>query len=309
MAINNNAINFRTKFSKHIQTDIEHEVFVSAFEKFINLDEQTAIDILWRLTYNPYSEALWTIKLDPETIPSEMTAALRNELRYQYSQCHSNFLTVEVPEEYKEAYSLVSSNTDSITAYIVYKNCNSILYLDETSVQRILFLLSSDKENHYFGGLRSLDFNVGEAEYLKPYKAQIYTLFNVMYELHKSEGRYNSNHTPFQELGAMIQETGNDLPFTFGDEAVEATETTAMEEPLHEEISFQAEESVQKIDVFNAITAEKVLEHKDVFFAFAITRDMSCLVELSKLGFDLNQVVAKEKAISDFIQAAEALSV
>ncbi len=308
MAINTSAINFRTKFSKHIQSDVEHDVFVSAFKKFINLDEKTAIDILWRLTYNPYSEALWTITLDPETIASEMTAALRNELRYQYAQHHPDFLEAEVPEECMDACSLVSFNTDSITAYVVYNHCNSVLYLDETSIQRILFLLSSDKENQYFGGLRSLNFNVEEAEYLKPYKTQIYTLLNVMYELRKSEGRYNSNHTPFQALGAMIQETGNDLPFTLGDEAVEATEIPVMEEPLHEEIPFQAEESVQGGVVFNAITPECVLEHKDVFSKFAISRDMSSLIQLNQRGFDLNEVVAKQEAITNLLKAAESLN-
>ena len=305
MTINTMAINFRTKFSKYIQCDAEHTVFVSAFEKFINLDTETAIDILWQLTYNPYSEALWTIKLDPVTIPSEMTVPLRNELRYQYSQHHSNFLTAEVLEELKDAYSLFSSNTDPITAYVVYMHCNYILYLDELSVKRILFLLSNDKENLYFGGIRSLDFNVEEAEYLKPYNAHIHTLLNAMYELRKSQGAYTSGTPSFQNLDTMIKKTGNDLPFTFGEE-----QPKSMEQCLAEEISTEepVQEQIQNTVIFNEITAETVLEHKNVFFAFAITRDMSCLVQLINLGFDLNQVVAKETQIINFLEAVEALS-
>lgn len=315
MTSNTNAINFRTKFSKHIQCDEEHAVFVSAFEKFINLDAETATNMLWRLTYNPYSEALWTINLDPETISSEMTAALRNELRYQYTQHYSDFLAAEVPEECMDAYTLLTKRTDAIAAYVVYTHCNIFLYFDEASVTRVLFLLNSDKENQYFGGLRSLNFNMEESEFLKPSHMEIYTLLKAMYELRKSQGAYTSSSNPFQNLDTMIQQTGNDLPFTFGEEQADTVEKTLVEETqgecLPEEIPAEepAQELVQNIALFNAITAENVLEHKDVFSAFAITRDMSCLVQLSKLGFDLNQVVAKETAITNFIQAAVALSV
>lgn len=308
-------INFRSKFSKHILSDIEREVLVSAFKKFVNFEKDAAINMLWQLTITPKSEVLLEIGLAPETISPEMDSVLRTELRYQYDVHHSNFLAVELPEVCREAFSLFENHTNKVIAYVVYTHCTSFLFLDESSITRALFLLNSDKENQYFGGLRSLNFNIEEAEFLKIYHQEVHALLKALYEFRKSQGAYTTSNTPFANLDEMIQKTGNDLPFTLCTEEQPNSAEKMLVDEVHDrslpkEIPTESpvQEPLPEIAVFNAITAENILAHKDVFSAFAINRDMSCLVELSKLGFDLNEVVAKEMEITNFIQAAETLS-
>jgi len=310
---------FRTKFSKHIQCDTEHDVFVSAFQKFLSLDKNSAIEMILQMSYDSCSEVLWKIVLDPESISEEMYAALRSELRHQYEKFHrpSSKDSIhfwagvsEIAEKEKAQLMDLSGQTNIVVAAVVYNNChNYILRKSLENIERVGFLLSANKEQLHYGGLCELGFAPKESNYLKTFHEQIYNLFNVMFE-NRKEQKVELTQKPFANLEQQIKSAGNDLPFTFGPEDTDespANQTDEIqEEVLPEEIP--VEEPTVCIPTFISITAENVLEQKAVFSAFAINRDMSSLIQLNQLGFDLNQVVAKEEAITKLLKAAEALN-
>lgn len=313
-------INFRSKFTKHIQNgDVEHDILLSAFKKFIMLDKSSAIDIIWRMSYAPCSKALWEIGLDPESFSEEFYISLRNELRYQYEDFHHipdqnsrDFWSDAAPvvEEAVETFDELATHSNIIVATVVYQKCHSYLLAKcKEKVERVLFLLNAYKENNNYGGICELGFNSPEADYLKAIHSKIHGLLDAMF----NSGRYPKTsfvYKPFEHLGQQIKDKGNDLPFTFGDEDKEeapANQTDEIQEEVLPEVT-PVEEPTVCIPTFISITAENVLEHKDVFSAFAINRDMSGLLQLNQLGFDLNQVVAKEVAIINLLKAAEALN-
>lgn len=316
--INCTHIHFRSKFLKHIQNDFEHDILLSAFEKFILLDKKSAIDIIWRMSYASCSEALWKIGLDPQSFSEEYYTSLRNELRNQYEEFHHlpgqnsrDFWSETVPvfDAAVEAFDELMAQSNIIVATVVYQKCHTYLLRKcSEQIERALFLLNAYKEKNNYGGICELGFNNLEADYLKSIHSKIFNLLHAMFFSAKYQ-KAALTHKPFENLGQQIKAAGNDLPFTFGDETDEAAEEPIDE--IQEEVIPQespVEEPSDCISTFSTITAENVLAHKAMFSAFAINRDMSGLIQLNQLGFDLNQVVAKEEAITNLLKAAEALN-
>ena len=101
----------------------------------------------------------------------------------------------------------------------------------------------------------------------------------------------------------MIAANGNDLPFTFGDETPteEPAQTSipVVDEPSHEE-------PVQTTPQFRRIYAESIIMYRDAFIPFVMDEDWNMLLEIGKLGFDLNEVMTKKEKICIFLEAVQA---
>ena len=287
-------IKFRTKFEKLIQNDDDRLVLLAAFNRFCSLDPTHACNFLWRLTYNSEDDLsisvnLTNLGLNLEIIPLEKISALRNELRYQYEQQYPTFLKVKVEERCKEAFDTLSQKTDPIVATVVYEHCVSCQYMDAESMDRTLWLLNNDQENNFFGGIRSLFFGKDEANYLKPFHLQIHNLLNAFYE------NRNIMNTPLQGLGQKLEDAGihlestdvSDLPFEWD----------------YDGSDILMEEVTNDIHHFKELTPTNVCEYKDVLSSF-----ITSLNQLREVGFDLNEVIAKENAIIALLEAAEALN-
>lgn len=305
---------FRNKFEDRLVTDENRPVFMDAFESFCNLDPDTARKFLWYLTYNVefLEENLQRLGLTLDLVPSDKVLTLRDELRYQYELLHPEFLAVEVPDECLEAFTALKNHTDAIVANVVYVDCFSNSYIDELSMMQSLDLLESDKENRYFGGLRSLGFSYKEAQYLKPYHMQIHDLLKALYE-HNNQNVHSFKNTPFAGLNDRLKDAGIDLPFTLGEEAQGAVEPVNEEaqvavEPVDEtpvEATVEAPNEVQTAEAgscFRPLTAQAILEHKDVFTSFVKNDDMNALMQIIHLDFNLNKVMVKKEAISKIIE-------
>lgn len=203
-AINTNTMNFtitfRTKFEK-LLNDENRPVVLATFKQFCNLDSKTTIarDVLWDLTYSESSalRALNQLCLNPAIISAENTLKLRDELRYQYEKLHIGYLTSYIPEEYASAFNALSKKTDTIIASVIYDA--TMYYFRFGDVNRTLFLLNSDKENFFFGGIRELGFSAVEADYLKPYHMQIHDFIKAIYDFNiltqkKADGHHEDSH-------------------------------------------------------------------------------------------------------------------
>ena len=173
-------------------------------------------------------------------------------------------------------------------------------------INRLLFLLKSDKENNYYGGIRSLFFSYDEADYLKPYHVEIHDMLNALHEHYKNQCGTTSKNLPFEGLANLIEDAGMDLPFD-----LEAVPTQTADEVIQEfldatEPESPAEEPVVVISGFLCLTAEAILANKDVFESFIKSDDLNVLFQLGQLGFDLNEVVAKKDKIIALLKAAAA---
>jgi len=319
----NNTITFRSKFQKLIKCDVEHEVFQGAFRKFLDFDEDTAFDMLWRMESIPGTQIFEKIGLYDGLSP-ELVSTLKSELRHQYETLRSK-LTAEpltgCSEEVQKAYNVLKGRTNSIVATVVYQHCISALYLGENEVSRILYLLDCKIDQKFYGGLKALQFECWEAEYLKPHHYLVYDLMKAIFDEFVSQPT-EMEDTPFASLANtahFVEQPEFERPFVFN-EAFENQE--AQKEPTdkvevetaHQDIpDFKAETYADHANAqeykqtFTPITPENVLIHKDAFSAFVIQHDFACLSIISNLGYDLNQILAKEKAILNFIKAAEAL--
>lgn len=304
----NTKFTFRSKFEK-LLNDANRPIITAAFEKFFKLRPDSARDLLWRLTFNAdiASAALIELGLNTEIIPFEKISVLRNELRYQYNELvHPNFLGVSAPNECQEAFVVLKNQTDDIVANVVYEHCQSRVYVEEDMINRLFFLLKSDKENHYYGGIRSLFFSYEEADYLKPFHVQIHDVLNALHEHYKNQCASTSKNLPFEGLASLVEEAGMDLPFNFEELPTQTADDVIREFLAETEPDAPAEAPALTISGFMNLTAEAIISNKDVFTSFMKNDDLNILVQIGKLGFDLNEVVAKKDKIGALLKAAAA---
>jgi len=314
--INATNLTLRNKFVKLIESDDARQAYTNACKKFCGLTEDVTEDILWRLTYyNPddSSKDLQRLGLNPEEIPAEILTALRNELRSQYKQHHPDAWKVDVPKTCMEAFTDLKNHTDEIVATKVLNHCFSRVTTSEEDMERVLFLLKSDIEKWYFGGLRELKFNSEQASYLKPYHMEIHNLFVAVCEQFKQQCRSGDSFTnkPFAGLSDRLNEAGvnvsdDELPYNFSDPVSDTDADEDVQPESH--VEEPAEVSAQPvITEFTALTADNIMANKDVFFAFAVDENFSSLPQIKALGFDLNAVIDRKNAILYLLSAEAAL--
>jgi len=294
-------IDFRSKFEKVITNDENRQLFINAFENFCNLSDHEASAILWRMMYSSDSDSEYAKadcakdlrQLGLEDVSQEILSVLKNELRYQYQQCHPNAWEIDIPDSCKDAYTGLRQVTNIIVANQVYKNCFNRVSTSEEEMTRITILLQSDKENFYFGGIRELNFNPEQANYLKQFHTQIYNLFVDVYGWF----RVQLSHQSWNESGSHIDTVkfnpNEDLPFTMSETSPETSLAESLSENSDEEPIYVATTK------FTALTLESIEAHQELFSSLVQEKDFSSLHELRALGFDLNEVISKEDAIRE----------
>ena len=303
---NEKKFNFRSKFRKYV---IEENVpiITEAFEKFDTLSPDEALYFLWELTFSENSACavITDLGLNSKIITPESLIPFRNELRYQYSKSHAKFLTMDVPDSCEAALVALTNATDIIVANIVNKHCHLKIHDTPEFMSRLLFLLDSEQENNFFGGVRSLNFSMEETHYLKFFHKEIHNLMKALYE--SKQGGFQNK--PFANLAEKLKESGVYVPEKsenedFSDETIE--------EFLKIEVSVPANNTVkQEIfekSEFKKLSLEVILLHKDIFMSFAESDDLNLMLPIGNMGFDLNEVMDKKEKIYNFIEAAEALS-
>lgn len=321
-------ISFRNKFRNLLKEDTIGDI-TNAFQEFCeNFSQETAIRYLWNMTYlegKVCFEAFYPIT-------QKNTTELRNELRFQYEMQHPGFLKVEIPEECQEAFQNLAKRTDTITAKVVCGQCQAQLYLDDASVQRTLHLLSSDRENIYYGGLRALEFNEEEATYLKPYHMQIYDLLKVLYEAKRND-EASTNNSPFAVLGGIVkmaiaerEEDGkphHPRPAVISSAPAVSNHSDTLKMPEEEQaqdqktkkhaceqsqvIEYQGE---SQMDIkHKALTSDRIFEHAAQFKDILANNSMmSCLRALRSAGVDLNDMVDKAEKINALLTLADEIN-
>ena len=306
---------FRSKFEK-LLTEKNRKPIEAAFNIFCSYNPDTALFYLWRLTYDVANipEILDQLGLNMGIISPENVSAFRNELRVQYSNSQPDFLDTKIPgEAAKSAFSALYNVTDSIVANVVCKHCLTHVKREEVKdILRTIELLGSDDSQSYWEGIYRLHFNAKQTNYLKPYKRHIYNLLKAMYEYEQET--YGASK-PFAKLGELIEASGFTVP--------EVSEEPAKEEEATEESAFDAKAEIKEVlaEVQNGntevvcldtdaffwpVTPWAIFTNEAVFTAFIEKGDRDTLSQLKKLGYDLNEVMAKEELIKNFLEAIKA---
>ena len=171
---------YRTKFEKVLTKD-NRQLVNEGFRKFCLLELDTAGKLLWDLDGDNAAAGAVLKYLGLESIPEEYVSLLKNELRYQYERIHGKcFEADRIPEKWKAAYVELVNNTNQIIANAVLWRCQLTLEMGDYIIDRVLYLLNSDNEKYYFGGLRQMGFDYQNANYLQPYRMYVHGLLKVM---------------------------------------------------------------------------------------------------------------------------------
>ena len=301
--------NFRSKFKNLLTENIKSSDISGAFEKFCLQEPEVARNLLWYSTYSEDSAdvAFNILGLDAKSIPAMQ---LRNELRHQYNIIHPGFLTIDTSsQEVQEAYETLKTKTDLIVSNVVYHHCCSKIFLTEYEITRIIYLLSSDDEKNFFGGIRSLGFTKAESLYLKPFHEEIAYLFKALYDANQQ----NSTNLPFKDVAELIVETSVEKAVEVSvenqDEKTIEDQTESSVAGTELTVENSHEESEQNsTTTFKSLTAEEILANTDTFTSFAKNNNFDSLTLLLTAGFDLNQVMSKKEKISNFLDAVAELN-
>ena len=209
--------------------------------------------------------------------------------------------------------------------------------------ERILILLETEEEKNQFGAVKEMGFGYFETSYLKPYYKEIADLFKALMEEKKQETVADK---PLAGLADMLRDKGINLPEMQADvksavedpgkanicKSVEQADEVPMPEeqqpaeesgkenvcvndkqtykgPMPEEAPHETsvQNAKSQLPDFKNLTVHEIVEHIEVFTSFA-NGDMNALLELGKLGYDLNQVTAKQGVIWDLLRGIELLS-
>lgn len=271
-------------------------------------------------------------------VPNVLVIPFRNELRFQYTQAHKDFLAINSSyEEYAQIFEqfVKDMGMDKIlSAGIMIKVMDFLaLYLwrNATYVEKTIFLLKSNKDNCIHGGLKNIGLNRNEALALNSRAMAIANLLdNIrMIAIENKElalstevfgmtedykPQWNNWNTPFSNLGNMLKENGFELPDEPNgtdngpdesdgpDERDDTTDGTA-DDNTAEEVSSTPNMVEPKLDdAFKAVTPQEVLQNMDVLKEFIRAAE-----EVAYAGFSVKEVLEKLSAIRKLLDGFEAL--
>lgn len=320
-------ITFRTKFEKMLN-DANRAAIVSAVSKFCSFNEDYAIKSLWNLTCGLWLDrTLERLELSKEMV-SDVTA-LRNELRYQYELRHPDFLKLDVSSTCLPAFEALKNKSDAVVANVVFGYCISHIHMHSGTVQYSLELLSSDAENRYFGGVRNMSVSYQEADFLKNFHMEIHDLLKALYE-DKCQNEVSSANLPFANLGERVKEAGIQLApnaaptseqkpkrhiYGGSTPAVGVKSQVAPSIPdtpcgdanpgyedVPDTIQHDVATEINPDTGFASLNAPQILRYQEHFNALLSSEAMASLIILRDSGFDLNEIIDKEKKISSLLQ-------
>lgn len=282
-----NPIKFRTKFLKRFDydDDILNRLSKTILE-LINEPEDYLINLLWKLTYNPDDYAYLIgfstcpFSYNETYLPYDLVVPVRNEIRYHYMESgHPNFSVVEVPADCEEPFSILKAKIDkeqdlqpisSVVLTVILVACNKVVHNPSTDINRCIFLLKSDNEKNFFGGLRSIGFCSEEAQTLKPLAHEIGIFLESLYQ--------ESLHSRYVSTGEVSSEKVSD-------------EDTSRK-------NIQEENS----DIISKFTVQLIVENESLFSDF-----LAICNTMRTSGFDPEKAIDNADAISSILSGIKAL--
>lgn len=273
----------RNKFVKLLHTaGMTENALDDVFVMTEHMSSDSLLKKLWSLSFSSSQESvLYDFKLVSKEyyanssstyIPAELIIPLRNELRFQYTLVHKDFLTIN--EATCKAYAPIFQDfvkemgMDKILSaglmILVLDFLTLNLWKTPTFVEKTLFLLKSSNGSYVHGGLRNIGLTQNEAQELSSRATAISKLMEniksiaikactlpLSTEIFVDSVSYKPQSpnwtTPMARLGSMLRERGINLP---DEPQTDGTENTAESDELesHENQLFYAENSSAEIN-------------------------------------------------------------
>lgn len=323
MTINNiNATTFRNKFLNIFGNCPVYEKIKQLIFDFANdPGNEKCHNFLWLLTYDS-AKALNVWGLDEGNFsnlnPRDAWArVLRDELRFQRCLIHKDFLeVVNLPENCKASYQALLKATDKVVALAVYNACSERCICAATGdIEVSLYLLHSEKENNFFGGIRSLHFSYNEAVYLKDYHNMIGDLLECLWYTEKARRESSANKPLSMALEPLLkngscEEIASEAESTPSDEVdavCEQDQVSSPDKTRKEAIEYfkkycGSKEVASSPTTFKAVTSVNVLTDKTLFEKF-----FGVCQELKDAGYCVQMVLDKMSVISKIFEASNLL--
>lgn len=244
---------------------------------------------LWGLSFSSSQESvLYDLKLVSREyyantsntyIPAELVIPFRNELRFQYTLAHKDFLTINEAScrEYSPIFEqfVKEMGMDKILSaglmILVLDFLALHLWKDEHYVEKTLFLLKSSNKKYIHGGLKNIGLTQNEARELSTRSIAIAKLMDgikflgikngalplsneifLNFEGYKPESRNWT--TPMANLADKLKENGIDLPDEAQPDEIDKADETDEQESHGIEVLNSESSSVEIKDTVPSIS-------------------------------------------------------
>lgn len=239
---------------------------ISAIKTILGLSKVVACNCVWNAWCNPNG-----VSEEMGLNLSETEAQIfANELRYQYELAH--------PYETHNGKVLlkIAKKTNNVVAHEIRGKIVEYSYYDITNIRRAGYLLRSDLEKSYFGGLRELGFSKLEAEKLKPFHCLISELFDEIMTEKYPEYTQEEEKEPAKTYKAEVSSKAN------------ASVSVIEKVP----------EVKQATD--NSLTAEVIISNKQIIEEYYRITE-----ELDKVGIATSELENRKKAVKELIAVSK----
>ena len=261
-------IQLRNKFLKACPNVETQNQVISECEYLCTLSPEHAITYLWKKFIEAHDP-------NENVDSSKFNLMVWRELRSQYTVAHPGFPQVFVPDSCQKSYATFAE-VNPVVAAVVTNITISYIKRNMPMICRTSFLLNSDKEANYFGGIRELGFSYAESTILKSFISQIREIFDSLC-------------TYYQAIDLSQEE----LPFSFSseDESETSTLQSTIEEVNEEDLEFK-HEALALIILQNRQIIEEFFQIADSF---------------ETLGLNPEEILNKKDVIKDFLMVANKL--
>ena len=281
-------INLRSKTRAGFKN--ENDLIMSIIESFLYsvYSEDVALDTIWKLM-NGESRTLRyfgiTLCFPPEKenmvlMNRRQLKMLANEMRYQYMQLHPKAFQKE-DQMFRDICEAFENNV--IESNIIWEKIRQSSYILE-KLERSLYLLSSNRENNKFGGLRNLGLNRCEAEFFMPKCSAIEQIIIKVL----SRGGERIDLIPNQVLKK--------------DDKIDFIPNTELKESEDNIMRTEETNNIQYVSVMlgKVVTPQDVIEFSEEF-----TKLLEALENLENCGFSVESILEKRTKIKKMLEVIE----
>lgn len=315
----------RSRFVSQLQSaGLRENTLDHAFSSAEYMGKSWLLKRLWALSFPESAE--WALnsfsltgykqqeELYDAVIPSELVIPFRNELRYQYTLVHKDFLKI-ADNEYARPFGqfIQELGMDKILSAGIFMRIVDFLskniWLNSSLVEKTIHLLKSSKINYRYGGLKNIGLRHHEIMALLDKSEAIAALLKKVFEISisKQEVILPSDifvqedvdeqstdvdedwSTPFAHLDTLVKENNYKLSNFSEQNEQEEEECTSEETPVTNSLK--------------VLTPADVIMHQDVLHEFI------CVTEkIRSLGFNPKEVLEKLSALHKLLEGFSELS-
>lgn len=293
-SITTNSVKLRSKFIKAFASPSIQEAILRKCTELNQLPAYEVFRILMQ-TLKSHSELTRFTGLQSETLSNEQCVTIWNELRSQYNIANHVFPNAEVftncCKPYMELFVFLSEDN----AFNIFKLLATYYYSTESDKQnRVLYLLSSEKEAEIIGGLHEIGFSYEMANKFLPFASSIADLATALQK--------NNCYMYATDFLKCINTSDMTLETTVSD--VHPSEQTFAKSNKNTLKSTSSNKTETKSTLFSMDKISVLIKNYELFADV-----LDCFKELREIGFEPDYVLEHENDFQQFVKSIDNLIV